>query len=257
VIAQGAATTVQMTSYTRCGQPFWNMLHIVPVPLKTSAGGKLAFVLLTNVSEHLLCGRVGQFPIGLDELSENSSDYQIPRQLLGASLACRAEHAALAAVFGDCQTTQKLSFCIANLALDYCPISYASDRFIELNGCDAKSVLGHSCCLAGGLPTDAGRLEALLRMWKESQLPLCTSMVFFCKDHNETVLHDAQLAPLLTQEGAMARIVVFTNLPATEDLHAASTHKSIHHVLKRLTDAEATDGSCAQFFLRLHAGCCQ
>ena len=251
----GAATTVQMTSYTRSGQPFWNMMHTVPVPLRTADGGRLAFVLLNNVSEHLLCGRVGQFPIGLDFLSKNSSDYQIPQQLLGASLACRAEHAALAVVFGDCETARQLSFCIANLALDYCPISYASDRYLELNGCDSLSVLGHSCCLAGGLPMDAGRQEALVHLWKERKLPLTTSMVCFRKDHNKPVLHDAQLVPLLTQEGVLARIVVFTNLPPAKDLHAASTLKSIHHVLKRLTDAEAVDGSCAQFFLRLHARC--
>ena len=277
---EGVATTVQLTSYTRSGQPFWNLVHIVPVPLETSTSGKLAFVLLTNVSKHLLCGGVGQFPIGLDFLSQNSSDFPAPRQLpgaslayraehaalasvLGASLACRAEHAALASVFQDCETTRGLSFCIVNPALEFCPISFASDAFLELNGCDAQSVLGHSCCLAGGLPTDSEQLGALLRAWRENELPLAVHMVRFSKDHNGTVLHDAQLAPLVTADGAVARIVVVMHLPSTEaranDVIAQQAPPQVHllrHVLQLLAVAEATDGCCPQFFLRLqHARC--
>lgn len=253
-MTQGVATTVQLTSYTRSGQPFWNLVHIVPVPLETSTRGKLAFVLLTNVSEHLLCGAVGQFPIGLDFLSQNNSDFQTPRQLLGASLACRAEHAALASIFKDCEITRGLSFCIVNPALECCPISFASDAFLELNGCGAQSVLGHSCCLAGGLPADTEQLGALLHAWRENELPLSAHMECFSEDHGGTVLHDAQLAPLVTADGVVARIVVVMHLPSTEV--RTNTVHLMRHVLKLLAAAEATDGYCPQFFLRLkHARC--
>lgn len=262
IMMQGTSTTIQLTSYTRSGQPFWNMVHIIPVPLETTTGGKLSFVSLTNVSDHLLCGGVGQFPMGLDFLSEDSSELQIPRMLLGTSLVCRAEHEELTSTFVGCEYTRNLSFCIVNPALDFCPISFASDAFLELNGCDAQAILGHSCCLAGGLPTSKESLDTFLRAWDKDKLPLATRMLCFCKGRSDPVHHDVQIAPLLTQKGDMARIVVVTH-PAprqtpgqesmTSDINpqASPAPEPFRHVMMRLAEAEAIEGSRVQFFLRL------
>jgi PAS domain S-box-containing protein len=250
---QGEAATMQMTSYTRAGTPFWNMVHVVPVPVETAARRRLSFVLLTNVSEHLLCGWVGQSPIGLGFLSEHSTDTDFTRSLLGASLVCRAEHEAMLPLFENCGVTAGMSFCVANPALDNCPISFVSTGFLDQSGCSAESVLGQSCCVAGGLPTDEETLEALLRE-NAKGLPLATRMMawpYDCGPLGGPVLQDVLLAPLFDEHGAVARIVVMQPSDAETTSTVGTSDQPIHHVVRQLTDAGTVEGSCIQFFFQL------
>ena len=165
VLMAGAATTVQVVSYTRAGQVFWNLMHIVPAPLAANPGRRLSFVLLTNVSEYLLCGNIGQFPTIVDFLSESTA--KPTRSLLGTSLICQAEHDTLSALFETCverpldaslrrhESFQGLSVCVANPLVDQCPITFASDAFLAHTGCDASEIIGYSCCLVEGMPMAA------------------------------------------------------------------------------------------------------
>ena len=258
LMQRGAATTVQMVSYTRTGQAFWNLIHIVPAPLTANPGRRLSFVLLTNVSEYLLCGNIGQFPIGLDFLSESTSS--VTRSLLGASLICQAEHDTLSARFEICTerpldaslrrlgSIKSLSVCVANPLVDQCPITFASDAYFAHTGCDMHEVIGHSCCLVEGLPTEPEMAAELLRANAEDDEAVSARILCYT-GAGEQGIYEALLLPLLNSDGELVRIVVVVQTEL--DGKSGPDGPNVHDVVKWLKCAEEVEGSPAQFFLKM------
>ena len=107
----------------------------------------------SDVSERVYA--VGPSSLALDFLSEEAT---LTRALLSSTLLCQAEYEELHRLFAGVST---LSFCLANPHQPDCPITFASETFLELTGYRLCDLLGHNCRLLQGQGTDRRVTDAL------------------------------------------------------------------------------------------------